>query len=91
MLISPDNLILLLVASDIGYIRGRNVREITFDGQLKVGQYRAHDFFGDGSFYLLDVPGVSHTTSSLTLTNTALHQSRAVFNQFHLSIQQRKY
>lgn len=24
---------------------------------MKIGQFNAHDYFGDGSFYLLDVPG----------------------------------
>ena len=38
--------------------RGRNLIEIEFDNQHKVGQYPSHDFFGDGSFYILDVPGV---------------------------------
>ncbi|RVX70689.1 hypothetical protein B0A52_05339 [Exophiala mesophila] len=39
--------------------RGREVREIDFDGPnvIKIGQLRAVDFFGDGSFYLLDTPG----------------------------------
>lgn len=39
---------------------GREVREISFEdgpGALKIGGFRAHDFFGDGSFYLLDAPG----------------------------------
>lgn len=36
---------------------GRKVREIVFDGRLKVGRFEAFDFFGDGSFYLLDAPG----------------------------------
>ena len=40
--------------------RGRNVHEINFNSGNKIGQYPAHDFFGDGSFYLLDVPGVSN-------------------------------
>jgi hypothetical protein len=31
--------------------------EIGFETDLKIGQFRAHDYFGDGSFYLLDVPG----------------------------------
>ena len=38
--------------------RNRNVREITFDKNKKIGRYPYHDLFGDGSFYLLDVPGV---------------------------------
>lgn len=36
---------------------GRKVREIGFDGELKAGPFPAYDFFGDGSFYLLDTPG----------------------------------
>jgi len=36
---------------------GREVREISFDGKLKLGAIEAHDFFGDGSFYILNVPG----------------------------------
>ena len=38
---------------------GRQVRQIEFDDAgLHLGQFRAVDFFGDGSFYLLDSPGV---------------------------------
>lgn len=33
------------------------VTEIKFDLDQKIGQYPSHDLFGDGSFYLLDVPG----------------------------------
>ncbi|KAK5172343.1 uncharacterized protein LTR77_003981 [Saxophila tyrrhenica] len=39
---------------------GRTLREIDFDaegGGLKLGQYKAFDFYGDGSFYFLDTPG----------------------------------
>ncbi|KAJ5371300.1 uncharacterized protein N7496_007392 [Penicillium cataractarum] len=38
---------------------GRNLREITFEepGCLTIGQFRAFDYFCDGSFYLLDSPG----------------------------------
>ncbi|KAI4173846.1 MAG: hypothetical protein LQ348_006458 [Seirophora lacunosa] len=36
---------------------GRNVREIAFDKSNKIGQYPSYDLFGDGSFYILDVPG----------------------------------
>ncbi|KAL4956601.1 Metallo-hydrolase/oxidoreductase [Aspergillus filifer] len=36
---------------------GREMREISFASGLRIGQFNAHDFFGDGSFYLLDVPG----------------------------------
>lgn len=39
--------------------RGRNLREISFEGPntLKIGQFPAFDYFGDGSFYLLNTPG----------------------------------
>jgi hypothetical protein len=38
--------------------RGREVREMEFDeSNFKVGSFPAVDYFGDGSFYLLDSPG----------------------------------
>lgn len=43
-----------VVASDWA---GRELREISFHSDLRIGQFRAFDFFGDGSFYLLDTPG----------------------------------
>lgn len=36
---------------------GRKVVEIAFDQGLKIGHFEAFDYFGDGSFYLLDSPG----------------------------------
>lgn len=37
---------------------GRELREISFETtNLRVGRFRAFDYFGDGSFYLLDTPG----------------------------------
>ncbi|OAL44448.1 Metallo-hydrolase/oxidoreductase [Pyrenochaeta sp. DS3sAY3a] len=36
---------------------GRDVREISFSPDFKIGNFNAHDYFGDGSFYLLDTPG----------------------------------
>ncbi|TEA21381.1 Cytochrome P450 monooxygenase mpaDE [Colletotrichum sidae] len=38
---------------------GRNLREISFEGldTLRIGKFPAFDYFGDGSFYLLDSPG----------------------------------
>jgi hypothetical protein len=55
-------------------IRGRKVREIDFSSDpssLKAGSFRALDFFGDGSFFLLDAPGhaVGHL-SALARTTT---------------------
>lgn len=51
--------------TDTSLRRGREVREIDFEGPntLRIGQLRAVDFFGDGSFYLLDTPG--HTIGHL--------------------------
>ncbi|TLS23908.1 hypothetical protein PpBr36_09107 [Pyricularia pennisetigena] len=56
----------------------RNLREITFDGPqaLKIGNFPAYDYFGDGSFYLLNSPGhaighlcgLARTTTSPTST-----------------------
>jgi glyoxylase-like metal-dependent hydrolase (beta-lactamase superfamily II) len=36
---------------------GRQVFEVPFSDNLKIGQFQAHDYFGDGSFYILNVPG----------------------------------
>ncbi|KAL8883482.1 MAG: hypothetical protein Q9215_008207, partial [Flavoplaca cf. flavocitrina] len=36
---------------------GRELRELSFDLDLTIGGYKALDYFGDGSFYLLDSPG----------------------------------
>jgi hypothetical protein len=40
---------------------GRRIRQIDFENEskgLKIGDFRAFDWFGDGSFYLLETPGV---------------------------------
>jgi glyoxylase-like metal-dependent hydrolase (beta-lactamase superfamily II) len=39
--------------------RGRHVREVDFSSSsaLRISDFKAVDFFGDGSFYLLDTPG----------------------------------
>jgi glyoxylase-like metal-dependent hydrolase (beta-lactamase superfamily II) len=55
----PENKDATLLQTDY---EGRNVREINFsDGSdgLKIGRFRARDYFGDGSFFLLDTPGHS--------------------------------
>jgi glyoxylase-like metal-dependent hydrolase (beta-lactamase superfamily II) len=37
---------------------GRELKEIDFDqSSLRLGGFRAYNYFGDGSFYLLDAPG----------------------------------
>ena len=42
----------------ICFLRDRPVREMSFnDSSLCIGEFAAMDFFGDGSFYLLDTPG----------------------------------
>lgn len=44
---------------DARAIDGRNLVEVDFkDSDLNIGGFRAHDFFGDGSFYLLGKRGV---------------------------------
>lgn len=50
---------------------GRNLNEIDFTKTPQTGQFRAFDFFGDGSFYLLDTPGhaIGHL-SGLARTTT---------------------
>lgn len=38
-------------------VRDRVIREINFDGKVKIGGFDAVDLFEDGSFYLVDAPG----------------------------------
>ncbi|KAJ7672135.1 hypothetical protein DFH06DRAFT_1319567 [Mycena polygramma] len=46
-----------LIESDLA---GRKFVPINFDeSQLEIGGFRAHDYFADGSLYILDVPGLS--------------------------------
>lgn len=49
----PTNPESLVLDSDF---EGREVKELAF-GDLEIGNFRAFDFFGDGSFYILDCPG----------------------------------
>lgn len=51
---------------------GRTVREIDFTESVHTGRFRAYDYFGDGSFYILDTPGhaVGHL-SGLARTTTS--------------------
>ena len=37
--------------------QNRTLREIDFADGLRLGQFEAHDYYGDGSFYLLNTPG----------------------------------
>ncbi|PGG99237.1 hypothetical protein AJ79_08629 [Helicocarpus griseus UAMH5409] len=54
---------------------GRSLRQIAFTtpDTLQIGPFRAHDFFADGSFYLLDVPGhaVGHMCGLARTTPTS--------------------
>lgn len=53
----PANPRSTLLESDFA---NRAVEEVSFsNSSFKIGRFRAHDFFGDGSFYLLDTPGHS--------------------------------
>jgi len=60
---------------------GRRVREIDFGKEgkgLKIGRFNALDYFGDGSFYLLDTPGhaIGHMCG---LARTSTHPATFVF------------
>jgi len=67
----PDNPQSPINTSDYA---GRELREITFAPDKVIGSFSAHDYFGDGSFYLLDTPGhaighlcgLARTTSPLS-------------------------
>jgi hypothetical protein len=55
----PENAEAKILVSDY---QGRNIRQLDFDVEsngLAIGGFRALDWFGDGSFYLLETPGVS--------------------------------
>ena len=43
--------------------QGREVIEIDFTDDFKIGKFQAKDYFGDGSFYILNVPG--HATGHI--------------------------
>ncbi|KAK0725112.1 beta-lactamase-like protein [Lasiosphaeris hirsuta] len=60
------------------YFTNRTLREISFKTPLKAGAFPAYDFFGDGSFFLLDAPG--HTTGHLGgLVRTTTNPDTFVF------------
>ena len=48
--------------------KGRNVIEAPFD--MKIGRFEAWDYFGDGSIYVLNVPGhaVGHISALVRTT-----------------------
>lgn len=43
---------------------GRKFIEPAFSDDFKIGGYQAHDYFGDGSLYVLNIPG--HTTGHIS-------------------------
>ncbi|KAF3767971.1 Metallo-hydrolase/oxidoreductase [Cryphonectria parasitica EP155] len=50
----PTNAESVVLESDYA---GRELKEITFSPDKKVGRFESFDYFGDGSFYLLNSPG----------------------------------
>lgn len=52
-------------------VAGRDFKELSFDNDLKIGGFNAIDFFCDGSFYLLQVPGhcVGHMNALARVTS----------------------
>ncbi|KAJ5974105.1 hypothetical protein N7481_011315 [Penicillium waksmanii] len=58
----PDDTKSALCHHDFGK---REIQELVFlPGCMKIGRFAAFDYFGDGSFYLLDTPG--HTLSHIS-------------------------
>ena len=51
------------------------MREIEFSENLNVAGFPAVDFFRDGSFYLLDAPGVSRILLRIAESPSARHWS----------------
>lgn len=53
-------------------LEGRTIHEVTFKSSNKIGQYPFYDLFGDGSFYILDVPGhaIGHISALARTTPT---------------------
>lgn len=55
-------------------IDGRELVEIAFDTGLKIGRFDSFDYFGDGSFYLLDAPGHAVGHLCALARTTAAHE-----------------
>lgn len=49
---------------------GRDVVEVDFSNDLCIGDYQAHDFFGDGSLYIMNAPGhaIGHISALVRTT-----------------------
>lgn len=43
---------------------GRELDELAFSNKFKIGDFQAHDYFGDGSLYILNTPG--HTPAHIS-------------------------
>ncbi|KAH0842926.1 metallo-beta-lactamase superfamily protein [Fonsecaea pedrosoi] len=71
----------------------REVVELSFSDSLQIGQFKAHDFFGDGSFYILDVPGhaVGHMAGLVRTTQDTFVLLGADTCHFAGSIRPSKY
>ena len=69
-----------LLESDVA---GREVKTIDFDSlsSLKIGNFRAVDFFDDGSFYLLDGPGhaIGHMCGLARVSSSSNGESTFIF------------
>ncbi|KAK7705630.1 hypothetical protein SLS64_007997 [Diaporthe eres] len=50
----PTNQDSVILESDYA---GREIREIAFTPEKKIGRFEAFDYFGDGSYYILNAPG----------------------------------
>ncbi|KAJ6584944.1 hypothetical protein B0H19DRAFT_403431 [Mycena capillaripes] len=53
---------------------GRKLVPLNFDeSSLEIGGFKAHDYFGDGSFYILDAPGhlVDHVCALARVTRSS--------------------
>jgi glyoxylase-like metal-dependent hydrolase (beta-lactamase superfamily II) len=67
----PTNPNAAFLESDVA---GREIKELKFNprcGGLKIGHFEAIDFFGDGSFYLLNSPGhaIGHISALARVTS----------------------
>ncbi|KAK2468907.1 hypothetical protein H9L39_19499 [Fusarium oxysporum f. sp. albedinis] len=69
----PENPESPVLASDL---KGHRIHEPEFT--LDVAGFPAYDYFGDGSFYLLDVPGVSPATTAIIDTCTDFFDQHAI-------------
>lgn len=62
--------------------QGRTLREIDFEAEgngLRIGKFAALDFYGDGSFYLLDTPGHADGHMCALARTTAEPEATFVF------------